>query len=113
MTMSGSEETPRNDSTASGNVVVTLNRSNGSVTVTGTFTGLSSNATMAHIHGPAAVGVSAPVIVPLQVPSATSGAVTGTATMDATHMDDMINGMTYVNIHSVNFPDGEIRAQIK
>jgi hypothetical protein len=113
MTMSGSQETPANSSTATGNVVVTLNRSNGSVSVVGTFSGLSSNATAAHIHGPADVGVSAPVIVPLQVPSATSGAVTGTATMNATNMDDMLNGKTYLNIHSVNYPDGEIRAQIK
>lgn len=113
MTMAGSQETPPNGSSATGSVVVTLNRSNGSVTVTGTFSGLSSNATAAHIHGPAAPGTSAPVIVPLQVPSATSGAVTGTGTMDATHMNDMVTGMTYVNIHSTNYPDGEIRAQVQ
>jgi hypothetical protein len=42
-----------------------------------------------------------------------SGAVMGTRTMDTSSMNEMINGMTYVDIHSVNFPDGEIRAQIK
>jgi hypothetical protein len=37
--------------------------------VSGTFTGLTSDATAAHIHGPAAVGANAPVIVPLTVPA--------------------------------------------
>ena len=50
--------------------------------------------------------------LPLTVPSATSGAVTGTDTMSTGQMDEMLGGMTYVNIHSANYPEGEIRAQI-
>jgi hypothetical protein len=113
MAMSGSDVMPPNSSTASANVVVSLDRSTGALTVTGTFKGLSSNATEADIHGPAAAGAIAPAIVPLQVQTAMSGAVMGTRTMDTSSMNEMINGMTYVDIHSVNFPDGEIRAQIK
>jgi len=47
------------------------------------------------------------------VPSSTSGTVTGTATMSTVQMNDMLNQMTYVNVHSMQYPDGEIRAQIK
>ena len=102
-----------NASTATGTVTVTLNKTNGNVTVVGTFSGLSSPATMAHIHGPAAVGAPGPAIVTLTVTSSQSGTVTGSGTMDTTHMNDMLAGMTFVNIHSTMFPEGEIRAQIQ
>jgi hypothetical protein len=113
MTLSGSQEVPVNASTATGTVMVVLNKTNGNVTVTGTFSGLSTPATAAHIHGPAAVGAPGPIIVPLTVTSSQSGTVTGSGTMDTTHMNDMLGGMTFVNIHSTMFPDGEIRAQIQ
>jgi hypothetical protein len=112
MTMTGAQEVPPNSSTATANVTVVLNRNNGAVTVTGSFTGLGSDATVAHIHGPAAVGVAGPILFPLNVPSAPSGSISGTGTMSTVQMNDMLGGQTYVNIHSVNFPNGELRAQI-
>jgi hypothetical protein len=93
-------------------VTARLDRTTGAVTVDGTFTGLTSKVTAAHIHGPAAPGVNAPIIVPLTVTGDTSGTVSGTGTMTSGQMNDMIGGMTYVNIHSMMFPEGEIRAQI-
>ena len=107
-----SQEVPPNNSPATANVMVTLNRTTGDVSVDGTFEGLTSMVTAAHIHGPATVGMNGPIIVPLAVTGTTSGTVTGTATMTAPNMNDMINGMTYVNIHSQVYPEGEIRAQI-
>jgi len=112
MTLTGGQEVPMNASTASGNVQVMLNRTTGAVTVTGSFSGLSSNATVSHIHGPAAVGTTAPPLITLTVPSSPSGTVTGTGTMDNVQMNDMLGGMTYVNVHSTTYPDGEIRAQV-
>jgi hypothetical protein len=112
MTLSASQEVPVNTSAATGNVQVMLNRTTGAVTVTGSFSGLTSNATAAHIHGPAAVGMTAPPLITLTVPSATSGPVTGNGTMTDVQMTDMLGGMTYVNIHSSTYPDGEIRAQV-
>jgi hypothetical protein len=112
MTLTGAQEVPANATTATGSVTVTLNRTTGAVAVNGTFSGLTTPATAAHIHGPAAIGATGPVLVPLTVPLSTSGAVTGTGTMTQIQMNDMIGGMTYVNIHSDEFPDGEIRGQI-
>ena len=96
---------------ATGTVTITLNAA-GTVTVTGTFSGLSTNATAAHIHGPAPIGMNAAIIVPLTVPTATSGNVSGAGTLTAAQADDMRNGMTYINIHSMTNMTGEIRAQI-
>ena len=112
MQLTGGQEVPSNASAATGTVTVTLNRTTGAVAVNGSFSGLSSNATAAHIHGPAAVGSNAAVLIPLTVQLMTSGTVIGTATMTSGQMNDMVGGMTYVNIHSEDFPDGEIRAQI-
>jgi hypothetical protein len=112
MTLTGGQEVPVNTSPATGSVQVQLNRSTGAVTVTGTFSGLTADATVAHIHGPAAEGQTAPPLITLTIPNATAGSVTGTGTMSNVQMNDMLGGMTYVNIHSSTYPDGEIRAQV-
>jgi len=112
MQLTGAQEIPANTSTATATVMVMLDRTTGAVTVTGQFQNLSSMATVAHIHGPAAVGMNANVLVPLTVTAATTGTESGSGMMSSTQMNDMIAGMTYVNIHSMTYPDGEIRAQV-
>jgi hypothetical protein len=112
MRPTGSQEVPPNNSAAISDVRVTLNQTTGEVVVDGTFSGLTSNVTVAHIHGPAGVGTNAAPIIDLTVTGTTSGTVSGTGTMSAPQMNEMIGGMTYVNIHSANFPMGEIRAQV-
>jgi hypothetical protein len=72
-----------------------------------TFSGLTSAQTAAHIHQ-AAPGVNGPVIVPLPNGSPVSGlfALTpGQATA-------MAAGNTYVNVHTMMFPGGEIRGNL-
>jgi hypothetical protein len=112
VSLSGMEIVPATNSTGSGRVTVTLNKTTGDVTVTGTFTGLSAPATEAHIHGPAATGAIGPVLFPLTVTPDISGAVTGNAPMNPAQMSEMLDRMTYVDIHSTSFPEGEIRAQV-
>ena len=65
VTLTGMEIVPANSSTGSAAVTLTLNKTTGDITVTGVFGGLSANATEAHIHGPAAVGATGPVLLPL------------------------------------------------
>jgi hypothetical protein len=113
MNLNSAAEVPPNASTATGAVRVTLDQATGGILVDGTFTGLTSMVTAAHIHGPAAAGANADIIIPLDVTGTTSGTVAGTATMNQAQMDMMLGGMTYVNIHSTNYPMGEIRAQVQ
>src|SRR5262249_14722721 len=61
--MNGAQEVPTNASTATGSCSATLNIATGAVTFNGSFSGLGTNATAAHIHGLAPVGMSAGVLI--------------------------------------------------
>jgi hypothetical protein len=72
------------------------------------FTGLSGAETAAHIHGPAIHGTNAGVLLSLPAGSPKIGTWLYAETQEA----DILNGRTYVNVHSAAFPGGEIRGQI-
>lgn len=85
-----------------------------------TVTGLTGQATEAHIHGPAGVDAAAPVIVALTIKSgATSGEIISGTIASTGHptisMDSLVvllrNGNSYINVHNAPYPDGEIRGQ--
>ncbi len=74
-----------------------------------TFKGLTGPADAAHIHV-GAKGKSGNVLIPLCGPCK-SGA-SGTATVNAMDIRDITKGLTYVNVHTAKFPNGEIRGQL-
>ncbi len=98
--------------TPSGTAAVSVNTITGDVSVSGTFTGLTSNATASHIHGLAAPGSAAGVILPLTIDSATSGSLSGGGTLSSSNLAGLLAGSTYINIHTPNNGPGEIRGQI-
>ena len=71
MLLTGVQEVPANDSPGTATVMVSFNDTAGSVAVSGSFSNLTSGATSAHIHGPAAFGQTGDVIVTLSVPPIT------------------------------------------
>lgn len=100
--------------TPSGSATASLNSAENTLTLNGDFSGLTGPATAAHIHGPAREGATAGVIFPLQVDSATSGSVSGTWTgMTAEQVQQLRDGLYYVNIHTEMNPPGEIRGQLR
>ncbi len=103
---------PTVPSNGRGNSIVLLDRNSLMVYVTANFSNLSSNIINAHIHaGPA--GSSGPVVVPLLFSGTTAGTVTGTDTLErASFADSMIRGLSYINIHTLLNPGGEIRGQL-
>jgi len=75
---------------------------------------LSAPAVAAHIHvGPR--NVAGPVVVPLVVPAATDFEVSACTTADAGVLAAIAAdpGAYYVNVHTPNFPPGEVRGQLK
>ena len=113
VTYSGTNEVPPNTSTATGTVVGTFNTAINRVFYTVTFSGLSGNATGAHFHAPAPPGSNAPVIVPFNnFPAATSGTYSGSAVVSDLQETQFLSNLWYANIHTANFPGGEIRGQV-
>jgi uncharacterized repeat protein (TIGR01451 family) len=108
-TLSAAQETPATNSTASGSATLLLSPDELTARVSLNFSGLSSAQISAHIHGPAAVGVPGPILFPLptgQVSDFEIALSPGQAT-------ELKNGLWYLNVHSNNFPNGEIRGQFQ
>jgi len=105
--LTGAQETPPNNSTAVGRASLVLSPDEKTARVSLTFTGLSSGQTDAHIHGPALPGVSAPPVFPLPLGQLSDFSIT----LTPAQAQDLKNGLFYVNVHSSNFPTGEIRGQ--
>ena len=110
--MDGSQENPKNTSLGRGSCTVTLDQSSGDVTVGCTYQGLSGAPRAAHIHAPARPDMNAPVIVPLAAIGGTSGTITGGGTLTPAFVQAMLDGLTYVNLHTELLPGGELRGQI-
>lgn len=110
--MDGAQEPGGSGSAGTGDCTVILNETSGSVSVSCTYQGLTGTANNAHIHGLAPPGVNAGVIVPLTQTGGTSGAITGGGVLSPALVQGMLDGLTYVNLHSTFKPGGEIRGQI-
>ena len=117
VTFSGLQETPANNSTATGTFVGTYNDVTDSLIYTITFSGLGSNVTAAHFHGFVPPGIAGPVIFFPVNPSFPTGVISGTL-VDSVKLtqgqeDSLKMGLIYFNIHTTNFPGGEIRGQLE
>jgi hypothetical protein len=105
--MSGANEVPPNDSTATGDGTASLNLLTNLLTLHYEFSGLSSDQTAAHIHM-APAGMNGPVIIPLP----NGSPVDGEFQLDAAQAEAFLAGNLYVNVHTTMFPGGEIRGQL-
>ena len=112
VSMSGAEEVPPVVTGGTGLCIVTFDDVTGACSVSGSFSGLTSNATLAHVHGPAAPGANAGILITLTETGGTSGSVSGSGTIAPGNIADFLNGLMYLNIHTVNNGTGEIRGQI-
>jgi len=108
--LTGAAEAPGpGDPDATGQAKILLVPANGLVCWQLSWADIDGTVTAAHIHGPAAVGVPAGVLVPLSVDPA-KGCIRADAELVATIAGDPTN--YYVNIHSTVFPAGAVRGQL-
>jgi len=128
----GDNEVPPINST--GSATFHMENADGVITFSLTFSGLSSNLTVSHLHF-APTRVAGGVMIFLcgggnqpNCPAATSGTITGTIVAanvtgpttqgidpgDLTSALEAVgDGASYANIHTTKFPGGEIRGQVR
>ncbi|MDQ4121528.1 MAG: CHRD domain-containing protein [Acidobacteriota bacterium] len=114
VSLNGVQENPPVNSPGRGSCVLTLNTAETQITLNCTYSGLGSNASAAHIHTDGPAGVNGPVLFNLTGASGTSGTLNLAPTsVTPAQVADLRAKRWYVNIHTTNFPGGEIRGQIK
>jgi CHRD domain len=113
--LSGAGEVPANDSPAKGMMEGTFDTDTNTLTWTVTYSGLSSPVIAAHFHGPVSyLGLTPEENAPIQVgtPGDLASPFHGVAKIDDAQAKDLKDGRWYFNVHSKNFPAGEIRGPI-
>lgn len=100
--LSGGQTVPPVQTAGKGAATVMFNKDNNELSWTVTYSGLSGPATMAHFHGPAAVGANAGVVVPFQ--GNVESPIKGKATITAAQAKDLLAGMWYINVHTQKKP---------
>ncbi|MEI9911088.1 MAG: CHRD domain-containing protein [Bacteroidota bacterium] len=110
---SGAQEVPAVSTSATGTLTGTYDARTNQLQYIINWTGLSGDVSVAHFHGPASAGESAPPLIDLTVTTnGVNGNITGSVTLPDSTETHLLNGKLYYNLHSVLNPDGEIRGQV-
>ncbi|WP_332699443.1 CHRD domain-containing protein [Devosia sp.] len=108
--LTAAAEVPANESAATGTLEATYDTETMMFTWTVTYDGLTGDATAAHFHGPAAADATAGPVVPIEGDLASP--IEGSATLTEEQATQLQDGMWYFNVHTAEYPDGEIRGQV-
>lgn len=100
-------EVPATESTATGTADVTVDTETMTVSWMVTVQDLSGDPTAAHIHGPAAMDENAGPVIDMS-----DAIMEGSAQITEDQIGELKDGKYYVNVHTAEYPDGEIRGQL-
>lgn len=106
--LSSSAQVPPTESEGSGTADITVDTDAMTVSWTTEMEGLTGDPTAAHIHGPAAPGENAAPMIDMS-----GNLEEGSASITEEQLSALQDGMTYVNVHTEEYPDGEIRGQVE
>jgi len=100
--LSASPGVPPGPAGRGGSCTVTLDEFWGDVSVDCSYRGLVGFAISAHLHD------ATSIFIPLSVSGGNSGVARGAGTLTPAQVDTVLDGLSYINIHTSFFPGGEI-----
>ena len=106
-TLTASAVVPPTDSKGSGKADVTFDTATKKLSWKVSYDKLTGEPTAAHFHGPAGPKDNAGPVVDV-----TSNIKDGSAAITDAQAADLDAGKWYLNVHTMKFPDGEIRGQV-
>jgi len=93
--------------TATGTTTATYNTTTRELSYVLTWSGLGSNPGGMHFHD------AGPIIIPIEnFPVTLSGTYSGKATLTVEQANDLAAGKIYAQIHTINYPTGEVLATL-
>lgn len=110
-TLNGSNEVPPTQSRASGWFEAVYRPSTKVLEYRLNLVGLSGPITMGYLHGPAGPGESAQQVASINIPIYDNTIWDG-FTLTEEQAAEVLAGLWYVNVMTIQYPDGEIRGQI-
>ena len=113
VSLNGTQEVPPVATEGNGTGTVDYDPSTNEISWSIQFSGLSGAVTAAHFHGPAAAGANAGVQVNIGEVSGLESPMEGSAELTAEQSEWLLDGELYVNIHTAENPNGEIRGQVE
>ncbi len=109
--LNGSNEVPPTQSRGNGYFEAVYRPSTKVLEYRLNLVGLSGPITMGYLHGPAAPGENAQQIAPINIPIYGNTIWDG-VTLTEEQAAEVIAGRWYVEVRTIQYPDGEIRGQI-
>ena len=107
--LTAASEVPPTDSKGNGAIEASFDTATKTLTWSGSYTNLSGPEMAAHFHGPAAMGINAAPLVPVD---AAASPFKGSAVLTDDQAKAFAGGMVYFNIHTAKNKGGEIRGQV-
>ncbi len=109
--LSPNQEVPPTSSVGKGSAKVWYNKDTHGLRWQVEYSGLTGPAKAGHLHGPAAPGANAGVVVPFQNPLEYP-VIKGETVITAAQGEQLLSGLWYINLHTEKYPGGEIRGQV-
>jgi hypothetical protein len=100
------DATMRTTIAGSGSVSAELTGSR--LTITGSFEGLRSAATVAQVRRSPVTGVRGPAVFDLTLTKAVTGAIEGSFDLTPDQIESLRKGRLYIQLHSEKAPDGNV-----